>query len=522
MVTNILNEFIEKFRTNTKGLFIVAAVVFGLLLSAYGVYKLYKDDDMVVLYHELDKGDVAAISQKLSEYGVAHDIVSNDQSGKVIKVPKRDVYKARAQLAKDGLPCADVKGYEIFDTGESIGTTNFMQNIKNVRALQGELVRTIQSFDRVLKARVHLAIPQKELFSQEQKKATASVMLSLAKNASLSPIEVKAISHLVAKSVGDLQEKDVTIVDTAGNILQSGNDEDTLLIGSSAQRSTDYEKRLRAKIEALLVKVVGRDNCDVRVSVDMDFDRIVTSSEEYDPDKTAVRSSHVKEEQERTPVGDNDGGDVSVAENMPDNVNDSASGTQYSTVERREDVVNYEISKTTKNIIGEVGTIKRISVSVLVNDLYDKTSNTFSPRSQEDIDKIEELVKSAVGYKESREDNVRVIHMPFFKEDYNNESEEKSISAWWKERNVVLFVGILSLLIAFLASVFWVIKPWLIKITSSAQYQDLQHINVKNVVDNVQLGDERHIRNPKDEALKDALTTDKERFLSTIKRWLQE
>jgi len=449
----VLTKFLSYLKNLPQLRLILIGLGSVLILSALLVYVIAnRKDDMVVLYSELNRSSVESILHRLEQENITHDL---SPDGKTIRVEKDRVYKIRALLASEGLPeSGSVVGYEIFDKEESLGTTNFLQNVKHTRAKQGELSRTIQAFDNVVKARVHLAIPQRELFSKESHLPTASVMLSLKSGTTLSASEVKAISHLVSRSVEFLKDKNITIVDSSGNVLQMGGEEDIGGFGSAynMQHRSSYEKKMQAKIETLVSRIVGAGNMDVKVNADMHFDKVVTNSEIYDSDKVAIRSSHSKDNRERTPIGDQDGGDVSVSTNLPDSTAESENLENFVESRKLEDINNYEISKTIQNTISEVGTIKQISVAVLINDHYVSNSGTFVPRSEADMKKIEELVKAAIGYQDSREDKVIVVHMPFFKDEDNFVTDTKADaqSIWWKSNlNIVInsFFAFLALIV---------------------------------------------------------------------------
>ncbi len=509
----------------------IVLIVFGVCILA-GFLLFYSfvgtKDRMTVLYCDLNQDSSEAITRRLDQENIVYDLI---QEGKVIKVDKSSVYKIRAMLAREGLPsCGSVVGYEIFDKEESLGTTNFLQNVKSVRAKQGELSRTIQAFDNVIRARVHLAIPQRELFSKENHRPTASVMLTLKSGAMLGTSEIKAISHLVARSVERLSDKDITIVDTKGNVLQIGGEEDSFGFGAAhnMQHRSAYEKRMQSKIEALLGKIVGFGNVEVKVNAEMLFDKVVTNAEIYDPDKSVLRSSHSKEEIENIPGNSEEAGDVSVANNLPDSMQENESASRFAESRKLEDINNYEVSKTIQNIIKEVGVIKQVSVSVLINDHYDAKTDTFTPRSESDMAKIEELVKAAMGYQEARDDKLIVVHMPFFNDDISNvETEIQDKPVWWKE-HLTSIINTSLVFIAFLATLFYVLRPLLLKLTnkkSSKLNQDddfaddfqidkMQGISEKN----------RHYATlqRKNQDIERLASEDPEGFVNVLRRWISE
>ncbi len=507
------------------------SALLGVVGFSFVILTVMQKDAMAVLYSELSRDSAESITHRLDQENIPYSL---SQDGKVIKVDGQSVHRTRALLAKEGLPFSGaVVGYEIFDKEEALGTTNFLQNVKNVRARQGELSRTIQTFENVLRARVHLAVPQRELFSKESHRPTASVMLTLKYGGSLGTQEVKAISHLVAGSVERLSEKDITIVDTKGNILQMGGEEDAFGFGASynMQHRSSYEKRIQSKIETLISKVVGFGNVEVKVNADMHFDKVVTNAETYDPDKNVIRSSHSKEERERSTSDSRGGGDISVANNLPDSIEEVESVGGFVESNKLEDINNYEVSRIVQNTIKEVGTVKQISVSVLVNDHYDSRTGTFAPRSEGDMKKIEELVKAAIGYQESRDDIVIVVHMPFFKEDLASaEIDLMRTSVWWKEHLSSIVNASLGFL-AFVTLLFYVLRPLLSRI--SPQKNDMSFAKMQVQEDDnserakqIQeaLFENRSFNDAasKNHHLEKLALENPEKFVSILRRWLNE
>ena len=402
------------------------ALIIFVCVYAYTIHS----GNMSVLYSNLDLQDSGKIVQELDAKKIPYELAFD---GSVIKVPSEMVLRTRVIVAQAGLPSqGSVIGYEIFNNEETLGTTNFLQNVKLVRALEGELSRTVGSLDQVERARVHLVIPQREVFSREKQEPKASVVLKLKPHRSLSNPETDAIAHIVATAVPGLDVKNVTIVDTKGTPLKLGSqDPEMAMLGGSS--STDeyqmvYEQRLQKELEGLLANSLGADKVKVRVSADINFDRVVTNSETYDPDGAVVRSVQSISESERTPVN-SDSTDVSIANNIPGLGPQNGDNSQnIATVDRSDDTTNYEISKTVRNHISETGEVKRLSVAVLVDGTYkiDPTTKVaqYTERSPEELKRIENLVKGAVGFREDRHDIVEVINMPFATDEVPVEKHE--------------------------------------------------------------------------------------------------
>lgn len=447
----------------TKLMAIIASIITLLLMFVIYFYIMSRGN-MIVLYNDLSMEDSSAIIEKLEQIRQPYQVIG---SGATIKVPEQDITRVRMFMAKEGLPSKGaIVGYEIFDKDESLGTTSFMQNVKLVRALEGELSRTIESFIQVKKARVHLVLPQKELFSRDKQLPTASIMLQLKHNAKLKKGEINAISHLVATAVPGLNSKEITIVDSKGAALKlGGEDEEDLQEGlvTNEQLRISYEKRLKHTIENLLSRSLGEGRVRAEVNVEMNFDRVVTNSETFDPDTIAIRSKQTTEDNERTPVGSSDDNtDISLDNNIPDgNSAKESNGGNFATITKNEETTNYEVSKVIQNKVTEVGSIQNISVAVLVDGKYDSSEPdlkpVYQPRSKEEMEQIENLVKTVVAYDSSRGDQIKIVNMQFTESTFNV-SEEDSIIDWGKEYlpNIVqTIVFALSIILVFI----YVIRP---------------------------------------------------------------
>ncbi len=367
---------------------------------------------MSPLFTDLTFDDSAAIVKELDRQGVPYEL-RND--GNVIMVAQDRVAKLRMGLAEGGLPKGGGVGYEIFDKSDALGTTSFVQNINSVRALEGELARTIRSIDRVQDARVHLVIPERPLFSRDKLDATASIVLRV--RGTLEPQQVRAIRHLVATAVNGLRPERVSIVDEQGQLLADGAADDPNGGDvTSDERQAAYEKRLRNQVEGIVSSVVGPGHSRVQVAADFDFNRVTQTSDKFDPDSKVVRSSQTREETAATNDGQNN--QVTVGNEIPGGGQrpNSAAGGHGDESRKTEEVVNYEISKTTKTEVIEGGRLNRVSVAVLVDGNYvknDKGEVTYQPRSKEEIDQIAALVRSSIGFDQKRGDQVQVVNLRF-------------------------------------------------------------------------------------------------------------
>lgn len=368
---------------------------------------------MVPLFTDLSVEDSSAIIKDLERQAIDYKL-KND--GAIVMVPKDKVARLRMKLAEGGLPKGGGVGYEIFDKSDALGATSFIQNINHLRALEGELSRTIRSIDRVDAARVHLVLPERPLFSRDKVEATASVVLKV--RGQLEPQQVRAIRHLVATAVNGMKPERVTVVDETGRMLADGASPDDPMSGAGAdERKSAYENRLRSQVEGIVSSVVGPGHARVQLTADFDLNRITQTSDKFDPDGRVVRSSQTREEQSDSTQG-KESGQVSVGGQLPGSNQDGTSGGDRNKDQSKktEEIVNYEISRTTKTEVTEAGRINRISAAVLVDGRYtknDKGEMVYQPRAKEEIDRISALVRSAIGFDAKRGDQVEVVNLRF-------------------------------------------------------------------------------------------------------------
>jgi flagellar M-ring protein FliF len=359
----------------------------------------------------------AKVVQELDQRGVPYEIRAG---GTQIMVPSDQVNRLRLMLAEQGMPAqGSVVGYEIFDKSDTMGTSNFVLNLNQLRALEGELARTINDFKAVETSRVHLVMPKRELFTRDSVEPTASVALKLRSSAGLSKEEIAAIRNLVATAVPGLKPQRVTVVDNSGNLLAKGMDEDSdqqVLSDEAEDYRVNYEKRLSGTIEELLGRSIGPGKVKAEVHADIDFDRIVRNSERYDPEGQVARSIQSITENEKSNERSQDQ-TVSVGNNLPDTQAQRGAGSNSeSNRVRNEETTNFEITKEVVNSIKETGNVRRLSVAVLVDGTYTTNAQgeqVYAPRPGEELDKLEQLVKSAIGFDTKRGDDVQVINLQF-------------------------------------------------------------------------------------------------------------
>jgi flagellar M-ring protein FliF len=369
---------------------------------------------MTPLFTDLTFEDSAAIVKDLERQGIPYEL-RNDSA--IVMVPRDRVTRLRMKLAEVGLPKGGGVGYEIFDKSDALGSTSFVQNINHLRALEGELARTIRALDRVQGARVHLVLPERPLFSREKTEASAAIVLKV--RGMLEPQQVQAIRHLVASAVNGLKPERVSVVDEAGRLLADGAMADAGLGVTADERQIAYERRFREQVEGIVSSVVGPGRARVQLTADFDFNRVTQTSEKYDPEGRVMRSSQTREETSSSGLNE---GQVTVGNELPGGPPRPQQQPQQENNANREqsrkseEVVNYEISRSTKTEVTEGGRMNRISVAVLVDGIYSKNGsgeNVYQPRDKEEIDRIAALVRSAIGFDQKRGDQVEIVNLRF-------------------------------------------------------------------------------------------------------------
>jgi flagellar M-ring protein FliF len=386
----------------------VAAVLTAFFLYIAGVIS---EPPKTILFSGLDPRAAAQVTAKLDAMQVKYDAKGD---GGTILVPADEVTKLRMELASENLPAAGT-GYEIFDKTDSFGTSAFVQNINQLRALEGELARSIQTIDGIDSVRVHLVIPERQIFSREDQSPSASVIVKT--EGRMNHGEVMAVQHLVAAAVAGLQPERVAIVDDQGTLLAGGDDQSGADAGAAdeEQHTADLEDKLRQRVEGIVASVVGAGHVRVQVAADMNYDHTSTTSETFDPDSKVVRSTSTTE-QNSSDTGSGNNGAVSVANALPNAQQGSGTDNTKSASGSTQETTNYEISKTTKTSVVDAGTVKRLSVAVVVdgdNKAAAAGKDTYTARTPQEMSQIEALVKSAIGYDKTRGDDVKVVNMEF-------------------------------------------------------------------------------------------------------------
>jgi len=365
---------------------------------------------MAVLYSELDQRDAGAVVAALERQRVPVRLAAG---GSQVLVPAEQVARLRLSLAREGLPAGGAIGNEIFDRGESLTTTPFQQEMNRLRALEGELARSIRTLSGVRAARVHLVLPRREAFSRERSEAQASVLLTMQGAQRLDREGTQAVLHLVVAAVPGLRASNVSIVDSRGELLARGGQ----AVGATAAAATQdelrrgHEVRLARGVEEMLERVLGQGRVRAEVAVEMDHDRVEIREERFDPENQVARSQQSTTESSRGAEPP----PVSVAGNLP-GADAPAAGGGGPQENRQEETTNFEIGRTLRNVLREAPVLKRVSVAVLVDGVSEPGeggATRVRERTAEELARIAALVRSAVGFNEARGDKVEVVSMRF-------------------------------------------------------------------------------------------------------------
>lgn len=443
-----------------------ALVVVALVGGGLGVIMLRGEgSSKKLLFSGLDIQEAGEITKKLDTAGVAYSL---EGGGSAVFVDASKVEDARMMLSEQGLPTRGSIGWEIFDKSDALGETQFVLNIKQLRAMEGELERTIGAYDMVQSARVHLSVPDRPLFQKNSEKPKASVVLKITGNM-MSPEKVRAIRNIIASQVPGLSANAVTVSSTDGRLLAAATDDNDptggIGSGSSAdERRAAMEESYRKKVLDVIENIAGPGAAKVTVSIEADFNKITQSSETYNPDSRVVRSETTVEDSSSSAEAAN-GDETTVANNVPtgDNTPAPAQPKNQSSTSRNESTVNYEIDKTLRTEVVEGGKVQRLSVAVAIDHMRvpgaEGQPATWQPRPAEEIARITSLVKSAVLFNEQRGDVVTVESAAFSRPDTSIDGAAAP-GAFELDKFDLLHIGeIVALLLTALALVFFVLRP---------------------------------------------------------------
>lgn len=433
------------------------AVLWVLVMSIAGLVLLFSftnKTDYRLLFANLSEADAGAIVEKLKVLKVPY-VVGSDG----ISVPAEKVYGLRIQLASEGLPLGGAVGFELFDK-TSFSTTDFVQKVNYRRALQGELVRTIRSLEAIEDARVNLSIPEKSLFATKSDEPSASVVVKLKPQTSLSKRQIDGIVHLVSSSIERLDPKNVDIIDSSGNMLTKKEDDSSGLNSDQLAYLHKFEQDEENNIIDLLSSRVGKGKVKATVTASIDFTRKDTIEETYDPDSKVERSEQSLNESS-TSTGT--GGVPGVMSNLPGIQPPPATSSQGQS-QKASSTKNYEISKKQSHETGSFRDIKRITAAVLVDGLYEggtgKDVKKYSPRSSEELSQLTELVKRTIGFDKDRGDEVTVASMQFQPEEaFPEEKVDYTAVAASGLKSILPLLGIIAFFILVLRPVIKTLAP---------------------------------------------------------------
>lgn len=432
------------------------------ILAFIGLSVWMNQDPYQTLYTDLQVEESKAVVKKLSEQNIPYQLIDGQGT---VQVPSSKLYIARMELAKAGLPGQDVVGFEKFDS-TTLGMSSYVQRIQYVRAIQGELTRSIQRIGAVKRARVHISMPPKKTFLEEEDPPKASVVLELFSGQAPTKAEVQGIAHLVASAVEGLKVNHVTIVDSKGSFLHRPEDSSqgvsTTFLEMQRQIENDYEKR----IEDLLVPVVGLGKVRAKVTAEMDMSRVNTMEETYDPDKVVAKST-LKNDEISQGSRPNPMGIPGSRSNLPGTeVQNPPMPVSNTSTEKNTHQTQYAVPKKVQTIDKPSGNIKRLTVAVVVDGHYtsakDKNApEVFAPRSEEELKRLQEIVANAVGFDSQRRDSITVSSLPFKVSEFEvDDRKELAPLLTWREM-VKQSTKPILLSLCFLAFSLLVLRPLL-------------------------------------------------------------
>ena len=468
-ITNMQQRFKQLPQKNKLGILIGIPLLIAVLAS---LLMWANQTSYRVLFSGLNDQDGGAIVEALTQMKVPYEF---NTAGTSILVPSDKVYDTRLALASQGLPKGSVSGFEAMDS-QKLGITQFQEQINYQRALEGELVRSIQSISAVQSARVHLAIPKPSIFIREKQTPSASIVLNLFGSRTLSEPQINGIVHLVASSLPNMNPEDVSIVDQSGRLLTGKTQLESGLNPSQLAYTNQIEQSLTSRIVDILTPVFGSNNIRATVTANMDYSTSERTDEIYKPNgdntQATIRSQQISESNDGT--GKNPQGVPGVMANTPPgeaaaNIGqnpqealanrDKATQDQTNSSSRKDSTVNYEVDKSVQYTKSQVGKIERLSAAVVVNfkTITDPKGETRQvPLTPEEITQLDTLVKQAIGFNEERGDAVNVVNQAF------TQVEEESIPIWAQQETIDLAKSLgMPIAIALIAAilVFGIFRP---------------------------------------------------------------
>lgn len=447
---------------------VAGAIGAAVLAALVAIIFAFSKPQMSVLFSGLTDADAGAVVQELEGMDVPVR-VSGD--GRTIYAPSGRVPRLRMALAEKGMPSGGTVGYELFDDKSSLGLTSFMQDMTRLRALEGELARTIQTLDSVESARVHLVMARRDPFSREKAEPTASVVVRMRGAINLDTDQAASIRHLVASAVPSLNPNKVSVLDARMGAVFA--EETGAMAGASAVSGlqAEIEEKLSRAAESVLTPTLGAGRVRVRVAADLRTEREVRREELFDPKQTALRSRQIIDETESTSENAGDA-PVTVEQNLPESeVGNVGDGRALSDIERSESVVNYEISSVRSEQVIEPGDVERLSVSVVVDHKRitgPEGAITYEPRTEQELAQIAGLVRSAIGFDEARGDAITVENMQFVDLDDTMPRFAPANITEVVYRNFEAITQAVALLLIGVALIFGVVRPVLSRVMPTA------------------------------------------------------
>lgn len=409
-------------------------------------FVISQQDPQTLLFSDMQAEEGRSVSKKLGESKISHTMSSDFST---VSVPASQVAKARMELAKAGLPGQDVVGFEKFD-GSTLGMSSYVQRIQYIRAVQGELTRSIQQLSSVKRARVHISVPPKKTFIEDEEPPKASVILELKRGQKPSKSEVNGIAHMVASAVESLKVSNVSIVDTLGNFLHRPEDEgsaagmSTALLETQRSMESEYERR----VEEILSPVVGLGKVRAKVAAEIDPARVNTTEESFDPEKATVRHT-VRNDEVVSGSKPNPVGIPGSRSNLP-----GAEATAppvpmaNSTSEKNTQNTSYNVPRKVQVTDKPSGSLKRLTVAVIVDGYYQTVNGVeqFTPRKDDELRRLQELVANSVGFDEQRRDSITVSCLPFRSTDIAVEEAPQAPVSLWNQQTVPVKIGVIAAL----------------------------------------------------------------------------
>ena len=442
---------------------IVTLATLGFLLT---ISVRAPHERMSLLYADLDFREVGRISDVLDRQHIPTQLMAD---GSQIFVASDQVMHARVLLAKEGLPSGGSIGYEIFDRSDGFAANAFQQRINQLRALEGELARTVRTIAGVRAARIHLVLPTREPFARTAAEATASVMIETNGAGRLDRESVAAITNLVAAAVPGLKPQAISVVDNRGTLL--ARPQDDAGVGPRLEHVEDMRRQMETRtqraVEAMLERSLGAGRVRVTAAIDVDYEQVREQQERFDPDGQVLRSTQSNTSTNRTTE---QAAATSVQNNLP-NADASGTGGAGSQEQKQDEVSNFEIGKSVRTTTRDQPTIKRISLAVLVDGTETRGADgvvAWRARTPEELEQIQRLVKSAVGFDAKRGDQIDIVNMQFAKtEDASAVPASAGLLGSGLERADLIDLArpIAVAVIALLALMF-VLRPMMLRLTA--------------------------------------------------------